>query len=179
MEFSRSRVRNLDTGRFEVEDSGEVQKAIVYDDYTKTDISKTEITTGKELPGAHLQVIDSTGTVIAEWTTDGTVHRINGLVPGDYTLRETSAPDGYEVAEKVSFTSSPTARYVRSQWRTGHPTGPMPTTGDNLPWWAIALGIGALAAGTGALLFSKGSSSRDGVEPNTEIETEDTETASE
>ena len=78
---------------FTVEETGDVQKVEMKDDYTKVDISKTDIATGDELPGAHLQVIDKDDKVVAEWDTNGKVHRINGLEPGDYTLRETSAPD--------------------------------------------------------------------------------------
>ena len=82
-----------------VEETGEVQSVVMKDDYTKVDISKTDIATGEELPGAHLAVLDKDGKVVAEWDTDGKVHRINGLEPGDSTLREVTAPDGYDVAE--------------------------------------------------------------------------------
>lgn len=90
--------------KFTVEETGDVQKVEMKDDYTKVDISKADIATGDELPGAHLQVIDKDDKIVAEWDTDGKVHRINGLEPGDYILRETSAPGGYEIAEDVKFT---------------------------------------------------------------------------
>lgn len=32
------------------------------------------------------------------------MHRIDKLTSSDYILRETSAPDGYEIAENVAFT---------------------------------------------------------------------------
>lgn len=141
---------------FEVEDSGEVQKAVMYDDYTKTDISKTDITTGKELAGAHLQVIDSSGTVTSEWDTDGTVHRINGLVPGDYTLLETSAPDGYDVAEEVTFTVKPDGKVRQVTMKDSRtPGGGIPKMGDVVPWWAAAMGAGALACAVGALCMAR------------------------
>ena len=66
---------------FTVEETGDVQKVEMKDDYTKVDISKTDIATGDELPGAHLQVIDKDDKVVAEWDTNGKVHRINGLEP--------------------------------------------------------------------------------------------------
>lgn len=34
-----------------------------------------------------------------EWVSDGEPHRIEALVPGEYVLRETEAPEGYELAE--------------------------------------------------------------------------------
>ena len=37
------------------------------DDTTKVQISKQDITTGEELPGAKLQVIDEDGNVVEEW----------------------------------------------------------------------------------------------------------------
>ena len=75
-----------------------------------TVISKTDITTGEELPGALLQVIDSRGNVVEEWTSTDEPHDIvalhdetQGLKDGKYTLREITAPYGYDVAEDVEF----------------------------------------------------------------------------
>jgi LPXTG-motif cell wall-anchored protein len=68
------------------------------------EISKTDVTTGKELPGAKLEIIDKNGEVFAAWTTDGTPYTINAIPAGDYTLRETTAPYGYQIAEEVEFT---------------------------------------------------------------------------
>lgn len=68
------------------------------------EVSKTDITTGKELPGATLEVIDSDGEVYASWKTDGKPYRLEAVPAGKYTLRETAAPYGYLIANEVEFT---------------------------------------------------------------------------
>lgn len=93
-----------ETVEIEVLETGDIQTAEMTNDYTKVDISKTDIATGKELPGATLQVIDAQGNVIEKWVSEDKPHRIDMLEPGDYVLREITAPDGYEVAEDVAFT---------------------------------------------------------------------------
>lgn len=142
---------------FTVEETGEVQAVEMKDDYTKVDISKTDIATGEELPGAHLEIIDSDGNVIAEWETTKEVHRINSLEPGDYTLRETTAPDGYEIVEDVKFTVEATGDIQKVEMKdkttpeTPTPSSDMPKTGDSVPWWAFAAAAGAAASGALAL----------------------------
>lgn len=148
---------------FTVEPTGEVQQVEMKDDYTKVDISKTDIATGEELPGAHLQVIDADDEAVAEWDTDGKAHRINGLEPGDYILRETSAPDGYEVAEDVKFTVEATGDVQKVEMKDKATPGTpgketdksgLVKTGDSFPWWIVALaatGAGT-TAGTGIYL---------------------------
>ena len=74
------------------------------DDYTKVEISKKDIVTSEELPGATLQVIDSEGNIIEEWTSTTEPHKINRLPVGEYTLVEKQAPDGYLLAEDIKFT---------------------------------------------------------------------------
>ena len=76
------------------------------DDTTKVRISKQDVTTGEELPGATLQIIDENGNVVEEWVSTDEAHFIEGkLIAGkEYTLRETIAPDGYEIANEISFT---------------------------------------------------------------------------
>lgn len=68
------------------------------------EVSKTDITTGKELKDAKLEILDENGEVYAAWTTDGTPYQINAIPAGDYTLRETFAPYGYRIANEVEFT---------------------------------------------------------------------------
>lgn len=89
---------------FTVEANGDVQTVTMYDDYTKLDISKQDITTKEELPGAKLRLNKEDGTVIEEWTSTNTPHRINKLEPGKYVLTEITAPDGYKLAESITFT---------------------------------------------------------------------------
>ena len=73
---------------------------VMIDDTTKVQISKQDITTGEELPGAKLQVIDRDGNVVEEWVSSSEPHFIEGkLIAGkEYTLKETIAPEGYEIA---------------------------------------------------------------------------------
>lgn len=68
----------------------------------KVEISKTSVTDSKELPGASLVVKDAKGKVVDSWVSAKTPHTVQ-LVPGTYTLTETSAPNGYLVAETITF----------------------------------------------------------------------------
>ena len=92
--------------QFEVKDTVEIQKVVMLDKPTTVVIHKKDIVDGEkgeELPGAKLEVRDSTGKVIDSWTSGTTPHEIAYLTPGTYTLTEVTAPSGYEVAENVSF----------------------------------------------------------------------------
>ncbi len=80
-----------------------VQKVTMKDDYTHTDISKKDITTGKEIIGATLEIRDNKGDLVEKWITDGKPHRIEKLKAGKYTLTETAHPDGYLIADTVTF----------------------------------------------------------------------------
>ena len=85
---------------------GQTNHLIMYDDpyVDDVDISKQDITTKKELPGAKLDLKDPSGKVIASWTSSDEPHRIKDLRVGwEYTLTETQAPKGYKVAEDIKF----------------------------------------------------------------------------
>ena len=79
---------------------------VMVDDTTKVRISKQDVTTGKELPGATLQIIDENGNVVKEWVSTNEPHMIEGkLIAGkEYTLKEIIAPEGYEIANEIKFT---------------------------------------------------------------------------
>lgn len=96
-------VENVDSKA--VSDNGDPLITMV-DDTTKVQISKQDITTGEELPGTTLQIIDEDGNVVEEWVSTDETHFIEGkLIAGkEYTLRETIAPDGYEIANEIRFT---------------------------------------------------------------------------
>ena len=73
----------------------------------KVTASKTSITGTDEIKGAVMTVTDNTGKVIDTWTSDGNPHSIKGLHEGgEYTLSETTAPQGYVKAESIKFTVS-------------------------------------------------------------------------
>ena len=91
---------------FTVNSDGTVTEVVMKDDTTKVKIRKRDIITDKELPGATLQIIDEDGNVVEEWVSADEAHFIEGkLIAGkEYTLRETIAPDGYEIANEIRFT---------------------------------------------------------------------------
>ena len=96
-------VENVDSKA--VSDNGDPLITMV-DDTTKVQISKQDITTGEELPGATLQIIDEDGNVVEEWVSTNEPHMIEGkLIAGKkYTLKEIIAPEGYEIANEIKFT---------------------------------------------------------------------------
>ena len=89
-----------------ISEDGEVIEIKAVNKSTKVRISKQDITTGEELPGATLQIIDEDGNVATEWVSTDEAHFIEGkLIAGkEYTLRETIAPDDYEIASEIKFT---------------------------------------------------------------------------
>ena len=71
---------------------------------TTVDISKQDITNGKELPGAQLEIRDADGNLVEGWTSGKVPHTVRGLeLEKEYTLTETRAPDGYAEAESIVF----------------------------------------------------------------------------
>ena len=86
-----------------VKETSEIQKVVMKDDYTKVKVSKQDITNSKELPGAKLTIFDKDGKEVESWVSEEKPHYIEKLPVGEYTLREVTAPDGYEVAEDVKF----------------------------------------------------------------------------
>lgn len=103
---------------FEVKADGNVVKVEMKDDISKTEIIKTDITTGKELKGAKLQVLTTEGTILEEWITDGSPHRVDQLPIGvDLILREITAPDHYEIAEDVTFKLEDTAEIQKVEMK--------------------------------------------------------------
>lgn len=88
---------------FTVSDEKKNESVIMKD--SKITASKTDITGTKEIKGAVLTVTDKDGKVIDTWTSDGNPHSISGLHEGwEYTLTETTAPEGYVRAEEITFT---------------------------------------------------------------------------
>lgn len=74
--------------------------------YTESElqISKQDITTSAELPGATLTVTSPDGSIVYDtWVSGTTPHIIHGLQTGTYVLTEVIAPDNYTKASSIPF----------------------------------------------------------------------------
>lgn len=73
-------------------------------DATSFFVSKRKLTGDEELPGATLTIQDKDGSVVRQWVSGDTPTEIRGLeFDTVYTLVETAAPNGYELAESIRF----------------------------------------------------------------------------
>ena len=153
---------------FTVLPTGEVQQFEMRDDVIKVEISKVDITTNKELPGAELIITNKGGKVVEHWTSTDKPHYIEKLPAGEYTLTEVTAPAGYEIAEDISFTVLPTGEVQRVVMKdapipeqpvqptppsTPTPTPLIPQTGDTFPLGLILALAGLSLAGLAALIY--------------------------
>ena len=117
---------------FEVLPTGEVQTFEMFDDTIKVKISKVDITTNEELPGAELVIKDKDGTEIDRWISTNEPHYVEKMPAGDYTLTEITAPSGYKVAESIDFTVLPTGEIQTVVMKDAREDTPTPTP-DNTP----------------------------------------------
>ena len=78
---------------------------------TTVEITKADVTTGVELDGASLLILNKKGEVVDSWTSvKDKPHVIKGLKVGEtYTLREQIAPYGYLRTTDITFQISDTA----------------------------------------------------------------------
>ena len=170
---------------FEVLPNGEVQTFEMFDDTIKVKISKVDITTNEELPGAELVIKDKDATEIDRWISTNGPHYVEKMPAGDYTLTEITAPNGYKVAESIDFTVLPTGEMqtvVMKDAREDTPTPdhtPQPTpmltipkTGDNSPLGLLLAIAGISLAGLAVLVHK--SARRKELAPRTD-EDNDTE----
>ncbi|MDB7984350.1 SpaA isopeptide-forming pilin-related protein [Faecalicoccus pleomorphus] len=82
-----------------------LKEVAIQNEQTKVEITKTDITGEKELPGAQLSVFDTEGNLIETWESTEEAHVIRGLkINEEYTLHEDLAPTGYATASDITFT---------------------------------------------------------------------------
>ena len=123
-------VTNEEVVTFDAKYQGQDVKTAVYNsEYKNTpttfEFTKTDITSGAELTGATLTVLDQDGNVIDTWTSDAKeAHVIKKLVVGEtYTLREEFAPYGYLKATDIQFTVEDTGDVQHVEMKDEVPTG--------------------------------------------------------
>lgn len=108
---------------FIFEYAGADQAEVSYDftfenEATTVELTKSVLTTGDELPGAHLKVTDEDGNVVDEWVSTEEAHVIKELVVGKtYTMTETKPADGYVTAESIEFTIENTAEIQKHEMK--------------------------------------------------------------
>ena len=85
-------------------DKTDVDLEDIANSQTVVHFSKVDKETGEELPGAVLELYAPDGSLLDTWETTDIPHVIPGLPVGEgYVLREVTAPEGFEVAEDVTF----------------------------------------------------------------------------
>lgn len=131
---------------------------VMVDDTTKVQISKQDITTGEELPGATLQIIDEDGNVVEEWVSTNEPHMIEGklIASKEYTLKEIIAPEGYEIANEIKFTVNEDGSVTEVvMYDELTPKTTTPYTGDNHNDFAAFAMLGAASVILAALIITK------------------------
>lgn len=71
---------------------------------TRVYVSKQRLGDDAEIKDAQMQLLDDKGKEVDSWTSDGKEHLVEKLVPGTYTIHEVRQPNGYVIAEDISFT---------------------------------------------------------------------------
>lgn len=135
----------------EFEITGGDLEIFVPNDFTKVMISKRDIATEEELPGATLQIKNEKGKVVEEWISTEEEHLIERLPLGKYTLIETICPDGYESnTNEVKFEVTDDGQIQRVKFYNV-PIVDIPDTVANISAIVYVLGAIIIAGGCGLI----------------------------
>ena len=124
-----------------------VQFVTITNTYIDVKVEKVD-DSNKAVKGAVLAVKDSNGQIVDQWTTDGTVHEVKGLLPGlKYVLTEVKAPEGYEKASDINFATDPDG--LVQTLKMVDKAATVPDTGDSnhTAEWIAMMGMSVLLAG--------------------------------
>ena len=123
---------------FTVDEKGEATHVHMVNHQTKVKITKTDITSGKPVEGATIEIYDSKGKLVSTSVTDENgVTEIVGLVAGEtYTFKEKVHPKGYilntesfkftidkdgKITGQTTFSDEPTALKIKKVDMKGNP----------------------------------------------------------
>jgi uncharacterized surface anchored protein len=151
---------------FTVEGTGVLQPVVMEDDALKLLVSKQDITSKAELPGAEMAIYAAdengkrTGEALYEWTSTGDPYLIERIPQGNYILHENLAPTGYELAQDIAFTVTDTGEVQRvvmyDEGAPKVPDNPKPgggydKTGYDLTWLYVVAGLFVCGGITGTV----------------------------
>jgi uncharacterized surface anchored protein len=138
---------------FTVKADGKVTKVVMYNTKKedpkvyKTKISKQDITTKEELPGATLVIKNAEGVELHKFVSSNTPTYFE-LQPGTYTLTEIQAPDGYILStEVITFTVSEDHTVVTEVVMYNTPAVDVPITASNVSMIVYVIGLLGIAFG--------------------------------
>lgn len=106
-EIAENVIFSVDSEGIVTVDKKDVAKVVMVDDYKKYDVLIRKVENYKSIEkmvtGAELTILDSDNKAVISWTSGEEAKKVS-LIAGKYTLTETKAPTGYELAEDIAFT---------------------------------------------------------------------------
>ena len=131
---------------FTVPMDGIKKEITMVDAPTSVEIEKKDKDTAKPVYNAVLQILDENGTVMDEWTTDGTVHEVKGILTAGkkYIIHEKTTPVGYKTSDDVSFIAPTEEPPYKVTFYNVQVPDDVPKTGDKIPL-ELLVGITTLA----------------------------------
>lgn len=145
------------SGKVKVDDKYVDSKTLIMtNEHVKVYISKQDITTKEELPGAHLTVTDESGNIVegGDWVSTNEPHLLEELVPGTYTITEITSPDGYtKNEESVTFTIDKDGKISGNTIMYNTPTPDVPSTLSTQSIVIIVLGTILVCTGVGLYFY--------------------------
>lgn len=156
-------VLNTSLIEFEIDKKGNLilnndikeSKTLIMSNYeTKVYISKQDVNNkGVELKGATLVLFDGNGNEIDRWVSGDEPHLIEGLGIGNYILTETSAPNGYSIAESITFTIDENGNINGDTVMYNTPFYEVPFTSSFISFVLLTVGVVLVLLGSVVFIF--------------------------